>query len=342
MGLEDSIPRRSAKKLALKFISNYLALERFKPCYNGTMSEAVDVVIKKTAIIPIVMTEFKSVEQTSQMEARKVMFGDVTITEDLTNRIPSEEFEQYEKDFSIFKSLVNEAQNEDEKAFLSSRYAFRSVMGMEPESSFFPNEASVLYNALKRAGAKDNFTLFVGGKYETDISFIHLRSAERVLQQMNEALGIKLPDRPLSNQEISLKVMNLFNQKDTRAVQIATGLLSGFPVDAVTYWVNKVTPDQLARSQWFLRPLKPQEESFLFSQSPVILDKERIGKVYPRPFLTFGEKAMDVNLKDVRISGFGTDFVSPNPPPESVTIYMQKILEIDRRLEVTTYIDSLR
>lgn len=286
--------------------------------------------------------EPKNLETDSGLKARQVIFNDVSITERLENQIPPEEFDEYKKRFSIFKDMVESAEDPSERKFLSSRMVFSTVMGLEAESSFFPNEGKVLYKALERSKAKDDFVCFVGGRYESSVSFVNLQAAERILRERSDLLGISLPERDLTKDEISQYVMDLYNQSDPKAANMAIGILSGFPPLAVNYWVNKNDSDQLSRSQWFLRPLRREERSFLSSSREIELDQDRVEKVYSRKYVDFGKRKVDYEAEEVGITGFGTGFVSPYPLPDQVIEHCQKLLEIDRRLSVLDYVQSIK
>ena len=269
---------------------------------------------------------------------RHVMFGDIGVIEELVDTLSPEELQQYQENLVLFKKLVESAQDPAEKTFLSSQLVFRSIMGLEPESSFLGNEGKVIFRALERVGGKDKFAVMVGGKFSSDIVFVHAQAAESVLRQYSNELGIQLPQDRLSREQVAKYVKALYNQPDVKKANYAIGLLSGFPKDAVDYFVTHTTHF----GEYPLRSLDLTAIQYLASNGPTNLDHERVRNVYTRDYLQYGDAKQLKSGTNIAVRGFGTDFVALHPPSKEVIQYCQRLLEIDRRLGITQYIKKVR
>lgn len=269
---------------------------------------------------------------------RHVIFGDISIIEELTDTSSPEEFQRYQENFVLFQRLVGSAQTLDERTFLSSRLVFRTIMGLEPESGFFANEGRTLFRAMERVGIKDRFAIMAGGKYVPEIVFVHTQAAEQVLRKYSRELDIQLPDGQLSREQVAAYVKALYSQPDLRRSNYAIGLLSGFPKDAVDYFVSHNTHF----GAYPLRTLDTKLARYLTASGPAELDPERVQNIYTRDYLQYGDaKPLEAGTK-VGIHGFGTGFTTSYPPSDEVRRYCQRLLEIDRKLGVTQYIQRVR
>lgn len=272
-------------------------------------------------------------------ECRTINFGDISLQENLDNAIPDDEFGRYHQNFDLFKRIVGTASTPDEEAFLASRQVFGSIMGLDAERGYFPEEAKILHQALKRTDATENFAMFFGGKYKSGIEFVNVPHAEEILRDNQGDLGLQLPDGKLSKDKLSEEIITLYKSPDGRLRNLAIGLLSGFPKESVQKWVDSATANNHL-PEFPLTPLSDEVMRYLDSEDPVVLDPERVAEVYSLPFLQFGEVPPHQAGEKIAISAFGVTFGTTYPASPEVTAFCQKVAELDRRLQVTPYIEE--
>ena len=269
---------------------------------------------------------------------RKVMFGDIPVVENIENQIPDDKFKSYEQRFDLLKSLVSSTEDINEQTFLSSRLVYRSVMGLEPESGFFSNEARVLHQALDKVDALDNYSLFVDNTYGMEVLFVNLKATESVMLENREFFGIDNSVQNLSKENIDQVVLNTFNQDNLDNAVKGHGLLSGFPKESVDYYLT----NEKHRSPFPIKKLDQKSLDYLQSGTPH-WDEERLSQVYNRDYIQVGNLPTEKIKKDrIGIRGYGTAFRTSDPPSKEVFDYCQEMLEIDRRLGVSQFVEDTR
>ena len=279
-------------------------------------------------------------KESGEKEERIAVFGDIAVVENLENRISDEEFKHIQSDFDLFQKLIANSTDTKEQAFLASRHVFRVLMGLTPEASFFPNEAKVLYGALKKAGAIDRFTIFTSGKDGSFLSFLHLNRAESLLKKHKDELNLKITEEKLTDNQVIDTVASLYNDSDAHKRHLAIGLFSGIPKGSVEWWLKK--EDVAHLNKYSLTPIDKKTEAFLESADAIPLDQERISGEYTRSYLQFGEAKPQQSGAEITIRGFGTDFKTTYPPSQEVIDHCQRLFEIERRLGVIDFISETR
>lgn len=271
---------------------------------------------------------------------RHAVFGDVDVIESADNQIPSDEFQQYQDGFGIFKAMVDGAETSQERAFLSSILTFRAVMGLDAASSFLSEESKVFFRALERVGARDKFAVLTE-ESEGDVLFLHLQGAKRVLNEHAVKLRVTVADR--TDSDVVRDVITVINRAVPEDHTTAMGILSGFTEDATDYWAH----EDPARKQFPLRAVRhtsidPLTYARLRSPLGRHLDEYRLNHLYSKPFFSLGKSAPHTVGDRVGFEGMGVAFMTKYPPSAEIQALGQKLLEIDRRLGVTEYVNQVK
>lgn len=275
-------------------------------------------------------------------QARQVVFGDIVVVEDRENHLSDEEFKQYQERFELYKSILSSCNDINQRKFLSSSLVFGNVMGLSPEVKMYDWESVMLYQALKRTDSLDQFLIFKGddtGLYH----FFHKDASAMCLKQNRQFLGIDNFENDLKVEEISERILTLYNKPDKLQRDKANGIFSGFPQEAVK--LHSEHPEKVSLMPSIKR-LNIQNIRYLESvKNMQTADVQVIQAFFSETLLQFRNinQSKTIDHNTLHIFGFGlSGYETSNPPSESDLQLCQRMLEIDRRLGVSQFMEYNR
>ena len=277
---------------------------------------------------------------------RKYNFGDIVVEAAPTTIIDPERMQVYKDRFKLFKSLIDSTDDYKEKAFLSYPGVFTLVMGLDPVKLLFPEEARVLFKALRKTDQLNKFAIVEGGKYIKDPTFIHLEAAQETLKDHTKFLNTPPIDTPIPRDELTEKIILLHNQKSKKMAERSAGIFSGIPQSAVEFFTEGMQGSE--GSNFPLYILQEQSFSNLLGtgefQIPEAPDTSegRLRGIYLQPYTSTGNIPEHTDCERIAINGFGVTYATQYPPAPDQINLCQRIIELDRQLGVSDYVQDVR
>ncbi len=289
---------------------------------------------------------------------RNAIFGSIEVKENLdSDLLTRDEKVLYRGGFEMLKDVTAAADNNIERMVLTTPDVVSAIVGLQPLVSMDTGEAGLVYQAYRKAGIDFNqdYSFLEFGKERGYLKMmVNNRAAELVLRTNQKELGIELPNRRLSNDEVTNQITSLLGNPDAKKANLAHGLLSGFPLDDCKYAVEG------GRSFSTIPPLKKVEglDARFGDQTITGKDGKKItGRWDPIPNLNPNAYSMEGTrnhfLPDARanvvggvqtgtVEGFGLRWAAPFPPRESTTNHCQKILQVDREIGLLNFVNKQR
>lgn len=289
---------------------------------------------------------------------RNAIFGSIEVKENLdSDLLTRDEKVLYRGGFEMLKDVTAGADNNIDRMVLTTPDVVSGIVGLQPLVSMETGEAGLVYQAFRKASIDFNqdYSFLEFGKERGYIKMmVNNRAAELVLRTNQKELGIELPNRRLSNDEVTVQITTLLGNTDAKKANFAHGLLSGFPPDDCKYAVEG------GRNFSTIPALKKIEglDARFGDQTITGKDGKKItGRWDPIPNLKPDDYSMERTknhfLPDARanvvggvqtgtVEGFGLRWAAPFPPKESTVNHCQKILQVDREVGLLNFVNKQR
>ena len=287
---------------------------------------------------------------------RTAIFGRIEVKEDLnTDLLSRDEKVLYRGGFEMLKDVMSAADNNIDRMVLTTPDVVSGIVGLQPLVSMDTGEAAFVYQAYRKAGIDFNqdYSFLEFGKERGYMKMmVNNRAAELVLRTNQKELGLQLPDRRLSNDEVTTQITSLLGSGDAKKANLAHGLLSGFPLDDCKYAVEG------GRDFQTIPPLKKVEGlDARFLQETPIKGSTKVMRLDPYSLLKPEDYSMEGTrnhfLPDARstvmggvqagiVEGFGLRWAVPFPPKEGTVNHCQKVLQVDREIGLLNFVNKQR
>lgn len=315
---------------------------------NDITSPEIQVINEKAQISKPLHLEKNLIPSIEMSKPRTVVFGSIDVTEDLkTDLLTPHEKKIYRDGFNIFTHLVNSANDNITRLVLIHPDMSSGIVGIQPLVSLTTKEASLLDQSFKMANIDFNqdFSLLENKSENWLNLLINHNGAENVLRTYQTELDINLPGKKLQKDEILSCVTQLLNDTDIKRVNLALGLLSGFPLKDCLTWTNE-TYQYLKEVK--NRPcfIKVKNQTLKLNQARMdSIDTDKYSRVDSRSkFLPDEKKIAPVNpfFQGKLVQGFGLRWFAPFPFKESTIKHCQRILQINREIGLLPFIHQQR
>ncbi len=287
---------------------------------------------------------------------RTVTFGNIEVREDLnTDFLTRDEKVLYRGGFEILKEIMTAADNNIDKMVLTTPEMISAIIGLQPLTGMRTGQAALIYQAYRKAGidfSQDYGFLEFGKEGGYTKLMVNIPAAGLVLKTYQKELGIQIPDRRLTNDEIITQIISLMGSADVRKANLAHGLLSGFPLKDCQFAVEAV------REFSAIPPLqKIEDPGARFLQEVSIKGSDQVMRLDPYSLLVpddySAETSKDIFLPDTRsqmpqetiiglVEGYGLRWLAPYPPRRWTVAHCQKILQADREVGLLNFVDNQR
>lgn len=272
-------------------------------------------------------------------------FNGTEITDNHTDRISDSEMAGYRDGFQVFQRLFENADNHDEQIFLSSPRVFALCLGLNSELQMSTGDGMMFFKNARKLGLADRFMAL---QYEDDfdgtgnkfpmLMVYNRQGTEAALRSHAEQLGLQLPDRKLSRDELSDIIKKVYDPKDGVRANRARGAISGFPDDAVN-WFLEQNADHLP--QMPVHDVTEAVQTYIDSDQPGSLQYRPDREYYKQSFKPFDGPSAPED-KYLTIDAMGVAFKSPKPMTRGIEEHCDRMMEIARRLRLTDYLQAIK
>lgn len=284
---------------------------------------------------------------------RNIVFGAIEVREAIDKDFLSlQERQVFQFGFNNLENMLGKVANPVERMVLTNPDMVSGIVGWQPAVGVGFGEAAVFYQAFERTGKvfDQEYSLFDFGHKGTLQLLVNNTAAENKLRIFQNELGIELPNEELTPEQLGTYIVGLLNEPDPKRANLAHGLLSGFPIEDVKYWVENAD----------VRPV-PEVKSIdnieaRFTQERGLRTLGRTIRLDPLPFLDISRsdnrsrehayfrdtRAEHQNGNPLTVEGYGLRWITTNPPSQEAMEKCQQLLQVDRELGLTELIEKQR
>jgi hypothetical protein len=277
-----------------------------------------------------------------------VLCGNTEVVEDFkTNLLTPQEKKMYHKGFDLYKKLIESTPEDIKKSVLTVPGISSVIIGYQPTFTVPRGEAMVVRQAFERSGTDfDNRFAIIENTAMEDgdhVMIVNLTTAKKVIDTYQPDLETTNTDNILDTHKTVDKVVSLLSDDDPKKSNFAYGLLSGYSKTDAHYFVNSETSKlhqfrfaKIDSMGITYRGHSVTEEPGLYL-NPV--NYERESDLYRRNYYIPGvvesqnERKLSVLM--------GLRWKVEDASVETVA-NVQKILQINRELGLTEYVDLVR